>query len=101
LEKVYKEGRRFTLAFIDPPSFFKDRNKNVSFDVNRDHPELIRNVLKVMRPGSQLYFSTNHQRFEPRFENLTVKDLRELTPATIAEDYRNRRIHRCWQMTGI
>lgn len=99
LARAQRERRRFTLAFVDPPSFFKDQNNNVSFDINEDHPELIRNVLKVMAPGSAVFFSTNHQRFEPRLEGLEVKDLIELTPKTVPEDYRNRRVHRCWQMT--
>ena len=101
LTQAQRERRRFTLAFVDPPSFFKDQNNNVSFDINEDHPELLRDVLKVMAPGSTVFFSTNHQRFEPRFEGLAVKNLIELTPKTIPEDYRNRRIHRCWQMESL
>lgn len=107
LAQAQRERRRFTLAFVDPPSFFKDQNNNVSFDINHDHPELLRNVLKVMSPGSVVFFSTNHQRFEPRLDGLPVKDLIELTPKTIPEDYRNRRlpgrqagVHRCWRMTA-
>ena len=101
LAQAYREGRRFTMAFVDPPSFFHDRIAGVSFDINRDHPELIRAVLKVMSPGAVVFFSTNHQRFAPRLDGLQVKDLTELTPKTIPEDYRNRRIHRCWQMTVL
>ena len=101
LAQAQRKRRRFTLALVDPPSFFKDQNNNVSFDINEDHPELIRNVLKVMAPGSVVLFSTNHQRFEPRLEGLAVKNLIELTPKTIPEDYRNRRVHRCWQMTAL
>ncbi|MBI5150944.1 MAG: class I SAM-dependent methyltransferase [Candidatus Omnitrophica bacterium] len=100
LAQAQHERRRFTLAFIDPPSFFRDRNKGVSFDINRDHPGLILEVLKVMKPGSTVFFSTNHQRFEPHLNGLPVKDLIEITPKTIPEDYRNRRVHRCWQMTA-
>ena len=110
LAQAQRERRRFTLAFVDPPSFFsarggpasggKDQGMGTTFDINRDHPELLRNVLKVMATGSMVFFSTNHQRFEPRLEGLAVKDLIELTPKTIPEDYRNRRVHRCWQMTA-
>ncbi|HSV43406.1 MAG TPA: class I SAM-dependent methyltransferase [Candidatus Bathyarchaeia archaeon] len=100
LERVAREKRRFTLAVVDPPSFFQDHTQGTSFDISRDHPDLIRKVLKVMVPGSTVFFSTNHQRFVPRLEGLPVKDLKELTPATIPEDYRNRGIHRCWRMTA-
>lgn len=98
LAQTERGGRRFSLAFVDPPSFFKDRSKGVEFDINRDHPDLLRNVLKVMARGSLLFFSTNHQRFEPNLSGLPVKDLVEITPKTIPEDYRNRKIHRCWKM---
>ncbi len=98
LELAGREGRRFTLAFIDPPSFFTYGKKNVEFDVNRDHPGLVQSALSVMAPGSTVFFSTNHQRFVPRLEGLPVKEINEITPSTIPEDYRNRKIHRCWKI---
>ena len=101
LDKAYRLGKRFNLALIDPPSFFQDSGLKVSFDINRDHPQLIRQVLKLMLPGSTVLFSTNHQRFEPNLETPLVKNLMELTPKTIPEDYRNRQIHRCWKMTAV
>ncbi|MDD5680008.1 MAG: class I SAM-dependent methyltransferase [Candidatus Omnitrophica bacterium] len=101
LKQAHRQGKRFTLAFVDPPSFFNDLNRGVSFDINRDHPALIRDVLKVMAPGALVFFSTNHQRFEPRLDGLPVRDLAEITQATIPEDYRNRQVHRCWRMTAI
>jgi len=100
LEKARAKGRRFTLAFVDPPSFFRDRGKKVIFDIDRDHPKLLQDVLKVMAQGSTVIFSTNHQRFEPDFDGLAIRDLKELTPGTIPEDYHNRRVHRCWRMTA-
>jgi len=98
LLQAQKDDRRFTLAFVDPPSFYQDEKKSVSFDIDRDHPDLLKSVFKVMAPGAQVYFSTNHQRFEPDFQGLPFKDIKELTPKTIPEDYRNQQIHRCWKM---
>ncbi len=94
------EGRRFTLAFVDPPSFFNDKGRGVSFDINQDHPELLRDTLKVMVPGSPVFFSTNHQRFEPKMDDLPVRELTEITLSTIPEDYRNKQVHRCWRMVA-
>ncbi|MBN1586090.1 MAG: class I SAM-dependent methyltransferase [Candidatus Omnitrophica bacterium] len=98
LSQAQKEGRRFDLAFVDPPSFYKEQSRDLCFDINEDHPGLLKSVLRLMKPGSTVFFSTNHQRFEPRFEGLPVQELKELTPRTIPEDYRNRKIHRCWRM---
>ncbi|MCK9615029.1 MAG: class I SAM-dependent methyltransferase [Candidatus Omnitrophica bacterium] len=98
LSRAASQGKRFSLAFVDPPSFYKNEREGVSFDVNQDHPGLIRDVLKVMRPGSDIFFSTNHQRFKPHFEGLAIKEIIKLTPKTIPEDYRNRNVHNCWQI---
>jgi 23S rRNA (cytosine1962-C5)-methyltransferase len=98
LARADREGMKFDLAFVDPPSFYKDQVEGVDFDINRDHPKLINKVLKIMRPGSDILFSTNHQRFEPSFDDLNVKEIIPLTPKTIPEDYRNRNIHHCWQI---
>jgi len=100
LTRTYHEGKKFTLAFVDPPSFFNDHSAGVSFDVNRDHRDLLESVLKVMVPGSLVFFSTNHQRFEPHLDRLPVGNLAEITKSTIPEDYRNRPVHRCWRMTA-
>jgi 23S rRNA (cytosine1962-C5)-methyltransferase len=98
LEKALRTKMRFDLAFVDPPSFFKDRKRNISMDISRDHPQLLRDVCKVMAPGSEIFFSSNHQRFEPHFDGLPVEGIIEITPKSIPEDYRNRRVHRCWRM---
>ena len=68
------------------------------FDVNRDHPQLLEDVFKVMRKGGLVFFSTNHQRFDPKLRSLTVSELEELSARTIPEDYRNKRVHRLWRI---
>ncbi|MDD5584965.1 MAG: class I SAM-dependent methyltransferase [Candidatus Omnitrophica bacterium] len=98
LAHALHKGLRFDLAFVDPPSFSKDELAGTAFDVIKDHPQLLKEVLKVMQPGSDLFFSTNHQRFVSNFEGLAVKDITALTPKTIPEDYRNRMVHSCWHI---
>ena len=99
LAQAKRQGKRFALVFVDPPSFFKDSQERIEFDINRDHPRLLRDVLEVMAPGADLFFSTNHQRFEASFEGLNVAEIVRLNPKTIPEDYRNKNIHSCWRMT--
>ncbi len=82
----------YDLAIVDPPSFSSEGD----FDVLRDHGDLLQDVLCVMRPGGRVYFSTNHQRFEPNFQGLRVQSIEEITQQTVPEDYRNRTMHRCF-----
>jgi len=98
LERAASKKKRFSLCFVDPPSFSGDKMRDKGFDVNRDHPQLLKDVLKIMKPGGIVFFSTNHQRFQPKFDGLYVNDLAEITSQTIPEDYRNKQIHRLWRM---
>lgn len=99
LEKMApRDKQRFDLVFVDPPSFFQNQRDNVAFDISRDHPKFLNDVLKITTPGGLLIFSTNHQRFEPQLSGLPIINLKELTPKTIPEDFRNQKIHRCWSM---
>ena len=98
LERAAQETRRWDLVVVDPPSFSQDRGPGVGFDIQRDHPDLLARVLAVTAPGGTVFFSTNHQRFEPRMDELPVASRVELTPDSIPPDYRNRRVHRCWRL---
>jgi 23S rRNA G2069 N7-methylase RlmK/C1962 C5-methylase RlmI len=88
--------RRFTLCVLDPPSF-STRAASSPLDVQRDHPALVRAALAVLEPSGVLYFSTNHQRFEPRLDALPTREVREISAETAPIDYR-RPPHRCFRL---
>ncbi|MFH1153896.1 MAG: class I SAM-dependent methyltransferase [Pseudomonadota bacterium] len=100
LEKAKKKNQSFDLAVVDPPSFSTSKSKGDHFDIVRDHPALLQQVLEIMRPGSAIFFSTNHQNFTPKFKSLTVTRITEITSSTIPEDYASKikSIHRCWKI---
>ena len=100
LERAARQDHRFDVAVVDPPSYSTTQTRNVFFDIVRDHPRLMAAVVELLRPGAVLFFSTNHQDFQPRMEALKVSKLEEITEQTIPEDYRHKRklIHRCWRM---
>ena len=91
----------FDIAMVDPPSYSTTKTKDVHFDIAADHPKMLNSVFKLMKKGGTVFFSTNHQSFELKSEDLTVKDIKEITSLTLPEDYQSKqkRIHRCWEMT--
>ena len=101
LDRAFKENRRFDLAVVDPPSYSTTKTRNLSFDIVRDHPRLLAKVTAVLRSGATLFFSTNHQAFNPCMDGLSFANVQEVTAQTIPEDYRHKRktIHRCWRIT--
>jgi 23S rRNA (cytosine1962-C5)-methyltransferase len=94
------EDIAFDLAVVDPPSYSTDRAGKRDFDIDRDHPQLLSAVIKVLRPGATIFFSTNHQNFTFRTMDLPPIRAEEITHRTIPEDYRqkNKTIHRCWRI---
>ncbi len=96
LGTMAREARRYSLVVVDPPSF-SDRGGD--WDVQRDHAALLREVLAVTAPGGVVWFSTNHARFEPRLDDLSVASIAELTEETTPEDFR-RAPHRVWRMVA-
>jgi 23S rRNA (cytosine1962-C5)-methyltransferase len=101
LKRAGRDGRRFDLAVVDPPSYSTTQTRNVSFDILRDHPRLLKAVVDLLRPGATLFFSTNHQGFDFNIDGLRVYRAEEITASTIPEDYTNKRkrIHRCWRIS--
>ncbi len=89
---------RYDLAVIDPPTFSNSRRTENVFDVQRDHVALLQQMWKRMATGGVVYFSTNFRKFTLADEAIVGFDAREITGKTIPEDFRNKRIHRCWRM---
>ncbi len=90
-------GAQYDLILLDPPSFSNSASMQGAFDVQRDHPRLVRAAMARLREQGVLYFSTNLRRFrlDPSLE--AAFDCRDITDATLDPDFqRNRRIHRCW-----
>ncbi len=96
LEWAEKQGKTWDLAIVDPPSF-SQRRTGSDWDVQRDHADLLRRVLARLRPGGVLWFSTNHQQFQPNFDDLPAV-VEDWTARSIPPDFRNRAVHRLWRL---
>ncbi len=98
LAEQCKAGRQYDIIVCDPPTFSNSKRMKVdSFSVDRDYLELIANCLTLLTPGGELFFSSNSRGL--RFEADAVPGgvaVREISGKTVPEDFRNRKIHRCW-----
>src|ERR1700737_2833886 len=96
--RAAREGRRYNLCVVDPPSF--STRESGSFDVQRDHRSLIEEALRGLAPGGVLWFSPNPQRFAPELDGLPAASVAETTSRTVPADYRNRQAHRSFCIVG-
>ncbi len=92
-------GRKWDLAVLDPPSFSASKKMESTFDVQRDHAQLVDDTMALLERDGVLYFSTNFTGFVLDQRALGAFRFEEITPASIPEDIRNKKVHRCWRVT--
>ncbi len=87
----------YDLIFLDPPTFSNSKGMDVTFDVQRDHVELLRKTVQLLAPGGTLIFSNNLRKFNMDRAALADLDIEDISANTIPTDFeRNPRIHNCW-----
>ena len=102
LQWLEKCDRQFDLIFVDPPTFSNSKRMEDSWDVQRDHIKLMRNLKRILRPNGTIVFSNNKRGFKMDFETLDELGLSavEISAKTLPLDFeRNKQIHNCWIVT--
>ena len=91
---------RWDLVFCDVPTFSNSsRMGRRSFDVQRDHAELLIGVSRLLTRSGTCVFSCNLRTFKPDVEKLARAGvvIEDITARTIPEDFsRNPRIHKAY-----
>ena len=89
----------FDTIFLDPPTFSNSKSMKTDFDVDRDHPKLITDVLKLLKPDGILYFSNNKRDFKLSTDILNNFKVKNITPQTIPIDFHDQKIHHCFEIS--
>jgi 23S rRNA (guanine2445-N2)-methyltransferase / 23S rRNA (guanine2069-N7)-methyltransferase len=98
-EQSDKRRRQYDLIFLDPPTFSTSKRMQQTFDVQRDHVELLRLTMSLLAPDGLLIFSNNLRRFRLDAEALPELDIRDITRDTIPPDFaRNPKVHHCFEV---
>ncbi len=92
-------GDRFDLIFADPPTFSNSKRMDESFDVQRDHADLLRDLMRLLKPDGVIIFSNNKRNFRLDTEAVAAMGLtfEDVSLKTLPEDFsRNKKIHCCF-----
>ena len=95
-----EDGHSFDVIFLDPPTFSNSKKMESVLDIQRDHPELIRNAMAKLNPEGKLVFSNNFRKF--KLDELISRQFNceNITRQTLDLDFeRNQRIHNVWLIT--
>lgn len=101
LEAGPAPGERYDYIVLDPPTFSNSKRMEAdSFAVDRDWPRLVEMATRWLADDGWLYFSTNSRQLKWDDAQVPVGYVaREISERTVPDDFRNRRIHRCWTVT--
>lgn len=90
---------RFDLIVLDPPTFSNSKRMREVLDIQADHAQLILRCLDWLSDQGILFFSTNFRKFRLDVEQISEKaQIRDITAQTIPPDFRNKRIHYCFEI---
>lgn len=91
-------GDHYDLVVVDPPTFSNSKRTDQDWNVQADSIDLLEGILKLMPDGGVMYFSNNFRQFKFDRTQIFVSEAHEISNQTVPEDFRNKRIHRCWRI---
>ena len=91
-----RAGHRYQLIFLDPPTFSNSKKMTQTFDVTRDHVELINLTMKLLEDEGLLIFSCNAKKFKLDMAQLSSYFIQDITAMTVSEDFKKKPKHKCW-----
>lgn len=89
----------FDLVIMDPPTFSNSKRMKDFLDIQRDHAELLRDVLAATTSGGIIYFSTNYTKFILDKPAIPAADIKDITKATTAFDFEGKLQRWCYRLT--
>jgi len=102
-------GERYDIIILDPPTFSNSKMTNTVLDLVKDWPRFVNGCIALLAKGGVLYFSTNAKRL--RFDESLIEKgadgsdagknditVRDITGATIPEDFLQKKPHRTWEI---
>ena len=98
LQAAAQAGKQFDLMVMDPPSFSNSKKMLDILDIQRDHLRLIDGAMALLASDGLLFFSNNLRSFaldEAVAQKYAVK---EISKQSVPEDFRNKKIHQCWEI---
>ncbi|QKX18110.1 bifunctional 23S rRNA (guanine(2069)-N(7))-methyltransferase RlmK/23S rRNA (guanine(2445)-N(2))-methyltransferase RlmL [Microbulbifer sp. YPW1] len=96
-----QQNRRghYDVIFLDPPTFSNSAKMRGVLDIQRDHADLIRQCMALLRPGGTLLFSNNLRSFKMDGDVQEEFAVENLSSRLLDKDFqRNPKIHNVWEI---
>ena len=105
IAEARRRHERYDLIFVDPPTFSNSKAMGRrTWDVQRDHAELLIGVSRLLTRGGAAVFSCNLRGFKLDRETIERAGVQvvDITDKTIPADFeRNAKVHHCFVLRRI
>lgn len=88
----------FDLVVMDPPTFSNSKRMKDFLDIQRDHAELINDVLTATTDGAIIFFSTNFTKFILDRERISATGINDITKTTTPFDFEGKLKRWCYRI---
>jgi 23S rRNA (cytosine1962-C5)-methyltransferase len=88
----------FDLIVMDPPTFSNSKRMKDFLDIQRDHVELINDMLAATTDGGTLYFSTNYTKFILDEASIKASSIKDITKTTTGFDFEGKLKRWCYRI---
>jgi 23S rRNA (cytosine1962-C5)-methyltransferase len=88
----------FDLVIMDPPTFSNSKRMKDFLDIQRDHTELLNDVLYALSDNGVIYFSTNFSKFKIESDKINATSIKDITKATTPFDFEGKLKRWCFKI---
>ncbi len=88
----------YDLIILDPPSFSNSKRMEEDFNIQDDHIWMIKNLMRILKDGGTLFFSNNFRKFRLAEELTDIYSIKDITRASIPFDFKDPKIHSCYEI---
>jgi 23S rRNA (cytosine1962-C5)-methyltransferase len=89
----------FDLIIMDPPTFSNSKKMDDFLDIQKDHPDLINNCMRILKAEGTLFFSTNFTKFQLEEEKINAASIKDITKATTPFDFEGKLRRKCFKIS--
>lgn len=89
----------FDLVIMDPPTFSNSKRMKDFLDIQRDHVELLNDVIKATTKNGIIYFSTNYTKFLLDEAKINASSIKDITKTTTPFDFEGKLKRWCYKLS--
>ena len=89
---------RYDLIICDPPTFSNSKRMDETFDVQRDHVQLLKTLLKILSDDGTIYFSNNYRGFIMDRDAVPASVVKDITAMTTPFDFAGKLHRSCFRV---